>query len=68
MHSAVYRASFYPVHRGQRLRGPGPWGVSWITAMFLHGGWDHIPGNTLFLAIFGKNVEPEDAGRRSGDA
>jgi membrane associated rhomboid family serine protease len=32
-------------------------GVSWITAMFLHGGWDHILGNMLFLAIFGKNVE-----------
>jgi membrane associated rhomboid family serine protease len=31
--------------------------VSWITAMFLHGGWDHILGNMLFLAIFGKNVE-----------
>ena len=25
--------------------------------MFLHGGWDHILGNLLFLAIFGKNVE-----------
>jgi membrane associated rhomboid family serine protease len=24
--------------------------------MFLHGGWDHILGNMLFLAIFGKNV------------
>jgi membrane associated rhomboid family serine protease len=22
--------------------------------MFLHGGWDHILGNMLFLAIFGK--------------
>jgi len=31
--------------------------VSWITAMFLHGSWDHILGNMLFLAIFGKNVE-----------
>ncbi len=39
------------------LHGPEPWGVSWITAMFLHGGWDHILGNMLFLAIFGKNVE-----------
>jgi membrane associated rhomboid family serine protease len=28
--------------------------VSWITAMFLHGGWDHILGNMLFLAIFGR--------------
>ena len=31
--------------------------MSWITAMFLHGGWDHILGNMLFLAIFAKNVE-----------
>jgi Rhomboid family len=23
----------------------------------LHGGWDHVLGNMLFLAIFGKNVE-----------
>ena len=34
-----------------------PWGVGWITAMFMHVGWDHILGNMLFLAIFGKNVE-----------
>ena len=33
------------------------WGVSWITAMFLHAGWSHIIGNMWFLAIFGKNVE-----------
>jgi membrane associated rhomboid family serine protease len=25
--------------------------------MFLHGSWDHILGNMLFLAVFGKNVE-----------
>jgi len=25
--------------------------------MFLHGGWDNILDNMLFLAIFGKNVE-----------
>jgi membrane associated rhomboid family serine protease len=34
-----------------------PWGLGWITAMFMHAGWDHILGNMLFLAIFGKNVE-----------
>jgi membrane associated rhomboid family serine protease len=38
-------------------RGLEPWGLNWITAMFLHGGWDHILGNMPFLAIFGKNVE-----------
>jgi hypothetical protein len=32
-------------------------GISWLTAMFLHGSWDHILGNMLFLAVFGKNVE-----------
>jgi len=38
------------------MSSAGP-GLSWITAMFLHGSWDHILGNMLFLAIFGKNVE-----------
>jgi hypothetical protein len=36
---------------------PSRGGISGITAMFLHGGWDHILGNMPFLAIFGKNVE-----------
>ena len=57
MNSAMYHASFYPCTVDNACRGPEPWGESWITAMFLHGGWDHILGNMLFLAIFGKNVE-----------
>ncbi|AMV71411.1 hypothetical protein JCM30471_32490 [Desulfuromonas carbonis] len=28
-----------------------------FTSLFLHGGWMHIIGNMLFLAIFGDNVE-----------
>src|SRR5690348_15312293 len=55
--SAVYHASFYPCTVDGSCRGPEPWQLSWLTAMFLHGGWDHILGNMLFLAIFGKNVE-----------
>src|SRR5262249_26676852 len=55
--AAVFHASFYPCTVDNACRGPEPWGISWITAMFLHGGWDHILGNMLFLAIFGKNVE-----------
>jgi membrane associated rhomboid family serine protease len=31
--------------------------VSAVTAMFLHGGWVHLLGNMLFLAVFGNNVE-----------
>ena len=57
LNSAIYHASFYPCTVDNACHGPEPWAVSWITAMFLHGGWDHILGNMLFLAIFGKNVE-----------
>jgi membrane associated rhomboid family serine protease len=54
---AVFEASFYPCTVNNTCHGPESWGVSWITAMFLHGSWDHILGNMLFLAVFGKNVE-----------
>src|SRR5499426_2498442 len=57
LNSAVFHASFYPCTIDNACQGPEPWGVSWITAMFLHGSWDHILGNMLFLAVFGKNVE-----------
>jgi membrane associated rhomboid family serine protease len=55
--SAVYHSSFYPCAVENACRAPEPWGVSWLTSMFMHGSWDHILGNMLFLAIFGKNVE-----------
>ncbi len=55
--SSVYHASFYPCTVNASCHGPLPWEVSWFTAMFMHGSWDHILGNMLFLAIFGKNVE-----------
>jgi hypothetical protein len=51
------RASFYPCDVDRACHIGIPWGVAWITAMFLHAGWGHIVGNMLFLAIFGKNVE-----------
>ena len=57
LNSAIYHASFYPCAVASACHAPEPWGVSWITSMFLHGSWDHILGNMLFLAIFGKNVE-----------
>jgi hypothetical protein len=54
---SVAHASFYPCTIDGSCHGPEPWGISWLTAMFLHGSWDHILGNMLFLAVFGKNVE-----------
>ncbi|MFL5953801.1 MAG: rhomboid family intramembrane serine protease [Gaiellaceae bacterium] len=54
---AIFHASFYPCTVNGSCRGPESWGVSWITAMFLHGSWGHILGNMIFLVVFGKNVE-----------
>ena len=55
--SSVSHASFYPCTIDGSCHGPEPWGLSWLTSIFMHGSWDHILGNMLFLAIFGKNVE-----------
>jgi len=55
---AVGQAAFYPCDVNSTCHMGGlPWGLGWITAMFMHAGWDHILGNMLFLAIFGKSVE-----------
>ena len=50
LNAAVDHASFYPCSVDNACRAPEAWGISWITAMFLHAGWDHILGNMLFLA------------------
>jgi hypothetical protein len=55
--AAVREASFYACDVDNTCDSPQPWTVSWLTAMFLHTSWDHILGNMLFLAIFGKKVE-----------
>ncbi len=45
----------YTRHRGPRL--PLIDYVSFLTTMFLHGGWLHFLGNMWFLRIFGSKVE-----------
>ena len=55
--AAVTHASFYPCSVDGACHSPEAWGISWVTAMFMHGSWSHILGNMLFLVIFGKNVE-----------
>jgi hypothetical protein len=54
---AVAHSSFYPCTVNSSCHEPLPWAISWFTAMFMHGSWDHILGNMLFLGVFGKNVE-----------
>ena len=34
-----------------------PWWEGTFSSMFMHGSWEHIIGNMLFLWIFGNNVE-----------
>jgi hypothetical protein len=55
--TSVAHASFYPCAVDGACHPALSWGVTWLTATFMHGSWDHILGNMLFLAIFGKNVE-----------
>ncbi len=31
--------------------------ITLLTSMFLHGGWLHLIGNMVFLAVFGDNIE-----------
>ena len=58
----VIRDGFYPC----KIDGPCivpathaalPWIASTFSSMFMHGSWEHILGNMLFLWIFGNNVE-----------
>ena len=55
--AAISQGSFYPCDVINACHLGIPWGVSWITSMFMHGNWHHILGNMVFLAVFGKNVE-----------
>jgi membrane associated rhomboid family serine protease len=57
LNSSIAHSSFYACDVSGACHSPLPWGVSWFTAMFMHGSWSHILGNMLFLAVFGKNVE-----------
>lgn len=55
--TAIKQASFYACNVDNACHMGYPWGISWVTAMFTHAGWNHILGNMWYLAIFGKNVE-----------
>jgi len=36
---------------------PYPLWITMFTSMFMHGGWEHILGNMLYLYVFGNHVE-----------
>jgi membrane associated rhomboid family serine protease len=62
----IYEISLSPYHLNRLIRNYGaiPFLITrgenlhtLFSAMFLHGGFDHILGNMLYLWIFGDNVE-----------
>jgi membrane associated rhomboid family serine protease len=55
--AAISDGSFYPCDITNACHLGIPWGLGWLTSMFMHVGWVHIVGNMLYLAIFGNNVE-----------
>jgi membrane associated rhomboid family serine protease len=56
----VLRDGYYPCSIAPPCHVPVPhlpWYEGAFTSMFMHGSWQHILGNMLFLWIFGNNVE-----------
>jgi membrane associated rhomboid family serine protease len=58
----VIHYGYYPCEISGPCVGPAldskiPWYENTFTSMFMHGGWEHIIFNMLFLWIFGNNVE-----------
>jgi rhomboid family protein len=58
----VVHYGYYPCKLSGPCTGPAldsqiSWPGEVLTSMFMHGGWEHILGNMLFLWIFGNNVE-----------
>ena len=55
---SVNELAYHPCEVEDSCRIVGEdWPVTAVTSMFMHGSWDHILGNMLFLWIFGNNVE-----------
>jgi len=58
LNRAVLHAGYFPCEPVGHCSAPDPpWPVDVVASEFMHGGWEHILGNMLFLWIFGNNVE-----------
>ena len=56
--ASVDRLAYHPCEVEDSCRTVGEdWPVTAFTSMFMHGSWDHLLGNMLFLWIFGNNIE-----------
>ncbi len=58
LQSSVNQLAFHPCEVNNSCHQIGQdWPLTALTSMFMHGGWEHLIGNMLFLWIFGNNVE-----------
>ncbi len=59
LQASVYAYGTIPCEltRACTLAQPGIGWAELLTSMFMHGGWEHILGNMLFLWVFGNNIE-----------
>jgi membrane associated rhomboid family serine protease len=56
--ASVNELAYHPCEVEDSCRQVGEdWPVTAFTSMFMHGSWEHLIGNMLFLWIFGNNVE-----------
>jgi membrane associated rhomboid family serine protease len=56
--ASINELAYHPCEVEDSCRTVGEdWPVTAITSMFMHGSWDHLLGNMLFLWIFGNNIE-----------
>ncbi len=56
LQQAVYDFGVVPARVAEQPVAPATW-LTFITSMFMHGGFMHILGNMLYLWIFGNNIE-----------
>jgi membrane associated rhomboid family serine protease len=58
LNRSILDAGYFPCEVVNDCTAPvGSWWTDAFTSMFMHGSWEHILGNMLFLWIFGNNVE-----------
>jgi membrane associated rhomboid family serine protease len=58
LNRSILDAGYFPCEVVNDCSAPvGSWWTDAFTSMFMHGSWEHILGNMLFLWIFGNNVE-----------
>lgn len=56
LYDLFFQSGFVPCQASDNLLAPNTY-FDALRSMFLHGGWLHLIGNMVFLAIFGPNVE-----------